>query len=300
MDVDWDAPVSDNGGAVTHYVVEWRLLGAATWTTLDPDPTATSATVSGLTNGELYEFRVAAVNENGTGSFSAVLDGGPATVPGSIDEVTVTEGDEELVFAWPEPSFDGGAFITGYQITADFAADCEPEHWHPDSDGDHRHWWRCTIDDLDNGHEYTFDVAAVNSQGAGDATEATGIPYGAPLAPAVSIADEGDQSMTVTWTEANGNGRDVTGYEIHIDGNLMLTTPPSDPTTLDIGDLANGNTYTVGVRGVNVAGAGTLGEAQGTPYTVPDAPMVSADGEDGVATVTWTEPFDGVAPSPPI
>jgi hypothetical protein len=53
---------------VTDYVVQHRLQGATAWTTFaDGTSTATTATVTGLTTGTAYEFRVASVNAIGTG-----------------------------------------------------------------------------------------------------------------------------------------------------------------------------------------------------------------------------------------
>ena len=69
----WVTPVKANAGSVTDYIVQYRLQGATTWMTFrDGTSTARKATVSGLTSGQVYEFRVAAKNKSGTGTWGAI------------------------------------------------------------------------------------------------------------------------------------------------------------------------------------------------------------------------------------
>ena len=68
ISVHWDPP-SDNGGClITAYVVEYREASKRSWqsagTTGDVEMTLTR-----LTEGQLYMFRVAAENDVGTGPF---------------------------------------------------------------------------------------------------------------------------------------------------------------------------------------------------------------------------------------
>lgn len=66
--LSWTAPVNDGGSSVTDYKVEHKRHGLTTWTTFaDGTSTTPSATVTGLTAGSVYDFRVSAINANGTG-----------------------------------------------------------------------------------------------------------------------------------------------------------------------------------------------------------------------------------------
>lgn len=68
----WTASASNGGNSITDYAVQFSSDSGANWTTFaDGTSTATSATVTGLTNGTAYVFRVAAVNAVGTGSYTA-------------------------------------------------------------------------------------------------------------------------------------------------------------------------------------------------------------------------------------
>jgi hypothetical protein len=59
------------GTAITNY--EYSVDNGSNWVTLDPAQTTTSHTVTGLTAGTTYNFRVRAVNAQGVGSESNVL-----------------------------------------------------------------------------------------------------------------------------------------------------------------------------------------------------------------------------------
>jgi hypothetical protein len=71
--LSWTAPTGVIAQApITDYVLQYSSNSGSTWTTFsDGTSTATSATVTGLTNGTAYTFRVAAVNGVGTGAYSA-------------------------------------------------------------------------------------------------------------------------------------------------------------------------------------------------------------------------------------
>jgi hypothetical protein len=70
----WNAVAGNAGGAVTDYVIQYRVNSArgSRWVTFkDPVSAATSATLTRLTNRTGYVFRVAARNLAGIGAYSA-------------------------------------------------------------------------------------------------------------------------------------------------------------------------------------------------------------------------------------
>ena len=76
--VTWTAPASTSGSNITDYLVKYSSNGGSTWTTFrDPVSTATSCTVTGLTNGRSYVIKVIAKNAVGIGLPSA--NSAPAT-----------------------------------------------------------------------------------------------------------------------------------------------------------------------------------------------------------------------------
>ena len=76
--LSWSAP-NTGGSAITDYVVEQFDPDTSTWTILTDGVSATTTyTVTGLTNGTSYSFRVSAKNLIGTGTVSSTFSGTPA------------------------------------------------------------------------------------------------------------------------------------------------------------------------------------------------------------------------------
>jgi hypothetical protein len=161
--VSWTAPASVV--AITDYYVQYSSNGGSTWTTFsDGTSTATSATVTGLTNGTAYTFRVAAVSGIGQGPYSTAsgsvtpggdplfaqvalllhMDGSGSTFVDSSKYARaiaangdVTQSTAQSQFGGKAAAFDGtgDALTIPYSssldlATGDFAIEC---WWYPTS-----------------------------------------------------------------------------------------------------------------------------------------------------------------------
>ena len=73
--LSWSPPTNYGGRQLYDYTIQYRVVGGTTWTTYSHAvSTATTQTITGLTNGTTYEFQVAAVTQYGTtktGPFAA-------------------------------------------------------------------------------------------------------------------------------------------------------------------------------------------------------------------------------------
>jgi formylglycine-generating enzyme required for sulfatase activity len=123
----WTTPSSDGGAAISDYVIQYSSNGGSTWTTFNREAsTATTATVTGLTNGTSYLFRVAAVNSVGTGAYSA----SPSSVTPTAVPFT------HIVFATSNPLFAGVAirnYVPGEPgLNPDLLADLNTANTRPE------------------------------------------------------------------------------------------------------------------------------------------------------------------------
>jgi len=70
VDLEWEAPASDGGAQITHYLIQKKLRGEDKWESCctHPTPNGTEplmAKVEGLKEKEKMQFRVIAVNKGG-------------------------------------------------------------------------------------------------------------------------------------------------------------------------------------------------------------------------------------------
>ena len=85
--LSWDAPKSDGGSPVSHYIIEERQDSTGEFTqALIADGSTCSVTIDGLTPGSDYEFRVFAQNEAGS-SESPAATKTPVTTAKAIGKV---------------------------------------------------------------------------------------------------------------------------------------------------------------------------------------------------------------------
>ncbi|CAN2228422.1 Listeria/Bacterioides repeat [Candidatus Nanopelagicaceae bacterium] len=160
--VSWDAPADSRGSAVTGYTVTAYTAGniaAGTCTAVAPTETCS---VTGLTNGELYTFKVSATNGIGTSAQStASAAAKPSTIPSAPTSVVASAGDASASISFTAPATDGGSSITGYIVTA--------------SDGTTASGTSSPIriTGLANETAYTFTVKATNANGDSVASSAS-------------------------------------------------------------------------------------------------------------------------------
>ena len=81
VSLTWIAP-SDGGSPITDYLVEFSDDNGATWESFDHDDATVTETVTGLTNGQEYFFRVSAINVIGTGP---AIGGAPEIETSRVD-----------------------------------------------------------------------------------------------------------------------------------------------------------------------------------------------------------------------
>ncbi|MCW2767705.1 MAG: fibronectin type protein [Nocardioides sp.] len=200
--VSWTAPSSDQ--PITGYTVTSSPAGASSTVSGG----ATSAEVTGLTNGTAYTFTVAATNSVGTSPASSPSNQvTPSGLPSAPTNITAQRGDRSARLAWSPPADDGGASPKSYLITV-LPGGRTVTAAAPATGA--------TVTDLTNGATYTFTVATTNARGTSGASEPSNAitPAGAPLRMAALTAAVKKSTITLRWTAADGNGAPITGYVV--------------------------------------------------------------------------------------
>ena len=297
--LSWVASASNGGTAVSDYVVEYRLASATTWQTWSHDTsTATTATVTGLTNGASYVFRVAAVNLIGAGvASSASAAVVPFTVAAAPTSLVATAGFRQATLSWAAPASDGGRAITDYKV-----------EYRPTSAANWQAFTRAistattaTVTGLTNGTGYVFRVSAVTAAGQGGLSDVS-----AEVVPAVQLPGfpqslsgrSGDSAVVLTWSApAFDGGGAISDYTVQYstDGSSWQTfsRAASAAATATVTGLTAGTSYQFRVAAVNSAGQGSFTAASAAVLvtTVPGVPKnpVGVPGCREVA-LSWSAP----------
>ncbi|WP_432906292.1 fibronectin type III domain-containing protein [Micromonospora matsumotoense] len=290
--VTWVTP-ADNGSPITGYVITPTRNGV-TQPTQSFDASTTTRTLTGLTAGASYTFRVAAVNALGTGPNSpastAVI---PYTVPSAPTITTVSAASESAVLSWTAPA-NGGSAITGYMVTPYVAGVAQTPQAFPASPTTQ------TITGLTAGVTYTFRVAAINAAGTGPAS-AESAPVTVNAAPSLSfpppppgeIGAAYSYQLTVTggtgpFTWAVSAGTLPPGLTLNPTTGLLSGTPTtagSFPFTIRVTD-ASSLTATQAVT-IAIATAPTLTFPPPPPGKAYDAYSYQLTVTGGTGPFTW-------------
>lgn len=162
--ISWTEPSQPAGvGTVTYQVYK---DGVAV-----PGATSSPAIIDDLQGGEEYSFTVVATTEDGlatTSSEESVTPEAP-DVPGAPTNVAAAPRSGGAALNWTAPDNDGGAPVTGYEVTVSTNSglyDSVPGSGTCD-DAASTGTTSCAVDGLLDGNFYSFKVAAINSQGTG-------------------------------------------------------------------------------------------------------------------------------------
>jgi len=169
--VSWTAPTVLAQTPITDHTLQYSSNSGSSWTTFTAAAsTATSSTITGLTNSSAYVFRVAAVNAVGVGAFSTASSSVTPTAgssPGAPTGLAATAGNAQIALSWTAPANIGSSAITGYSV------EYTPSGGSPVTVSTGSTATSYTITSLTNGTAYTARVAAVNSVGTGSFSTAS-------------------------------------------------------------------------------------------------------------------------------
>ena len=273
-----------SGNAISDYTVQYSSDSGVNWTTFTHTVSSTtSITVTGLTNGTGYTFRVAAVNAAGAGSFSSSSSAvTPITVADAPTTVAGTAANAQVALTWTVPASNGGNAISDY--TVQYSSD-NGSTWtsfaHTASSST-----SITVTGLTNGTSYVFRTAAVNAAGTGtwSAASAAVVPRTVADAPTGVSATPGNTQISITWTAPSSTGgAAITDYVVNWSSDngttwTLFSDGVSTNRAATVTGLTNGTNYVFRVAATNVAGTGAWSSSStaSAPRTVAGAPTISS------------------------
>lgn len=264
LTVPFTAPTSNGGSAITGYKYSFN-----SWTTYTLLSVTTSPlTITGLNNNASYTVAIKAVNGAGESVSSATSASVtlPATIPVAPTSVLVTPGNQTAIVSFTT-SYDGGSAITGYKYSINNGSTYIVT-------GSTSNTFNITTG-LTNGTSYTVLIKATNAIGDSTASvvSAAFVPKTIPSAPVIGTVTVGNCQATVPFTQPSTGGSAITSYQYVVnDGSYNTLGALTSPFV--IGNLVNGNVYSVKMLAINVVGQSLVSTASATfiPKTLPLIP----------------------------
>ncbi len=295
--LSWDDP---NDSTITGYKYRQKEGSGSfgSWTNIaltDIDSTSVPGkiryTVTGLTNGQTYTFRIRAVDEDGdTGNSNDVT---VTTILAAPTTLSATVGAGQIGLNWDNPN---NTLITKYQYSTNGGTSFM------DITGSNATTTAYTVTGLDNGTEYTLAVRAVNAAVNGEASTVTSTPL--LPAPTNLVATPYSERVVLEW-DTGGVGYEQYQITIETSGTGVVPTPyivsaSSEPkTSVEITPLTDNTAYTFAVLSVYVPPGlsgtpkitGMAAVVTATPIPVPAAPVnLTAMPLDMQVQLTWDDP----------
>ena len=277
---------------------------------------STTCTVSGLPNGEPYQFRVRERNQvdfSDPSPLSAAYT--PDVKPNAPAKPTVESGDGQLTVSWQPPTWEDptnpGSKLQHYILTlTDDAGNQKKQQLGADVT---THVWT----GLRNGTRYRFSVVAGNNAGDSPASElsAAEYPAGKPSAPgsvtALITQNELGGAFDVTFTTSgiNANGDPIKQFIVTpitdsgdaVDKARVVSPVAGGSQVVKIEGLGQ-KRYRFKVQAENRAGPGaaaTTGDWQ-VAYELPKMLTATATAGEGFITVASTSSFDDRPQAKPV
>ncbi len=286
---------ADQAGIDT-WQVRWRAEGEfyGAWTNVSgTDP---QATITPLVNAVRYCFQVRALQGNTAGPQSKEACAITAAAPEQADDLTATAGIRQVTLTWDNPTDDT---ITEWQYRYTTTGSFTVADLWKDIRNSNANTVSHTVENLDSGKQYTFQVRALahDTPGLAADPESTGsdVVTLQPGPPVGLAAEAGDGQVILSWSDPGDDGIYKWQYQYRVGAgefgdwtDVFVAGAGPNPTddatraataaatTVVVPSLASGVEYSFQVRAVATADpdAVTVNVAARTVTAPPDSPDV--------------------------
>jgi hypothetical protein len=254
VSLSWTEPEFTGFTSITDYTIQYSTsatFASSITTFTDSVSSNTSVTVTGLTNGTTYYFRVAAVNAIGAGAYSPISAGvTPITVPTGVTNLTASASDRTISATWSAPSSDGGSAITSYTVETQLNS----EAWVNQGSQSSGVSFTVRNNSAVTARSYRIRVTANNAAGAGTVVTSSSVTpnFGTPATPVLTAVmptqpssgnGTGHRQFTVAYDPLACSAFSNTQTFIKLSGYSYTNTANS--TALNTTNSAAGKSWTI-------------------------------------------------------
>ena len=254
---------NDNGADIATY--SYSLNNSAFVSTGNAN---TIFTISGLTNGTLYNIKVIASNAAGNSAVSEPYTITPSSVPNPPTNLVITAINEGISVSFTDGATNG-APINYYLYSLNGGQDIPAKK---NTNGN------IHIFDLLNGTNYSIKLKAVNNAGASNYSSAVNwfTRFERPIVPVVTNIIPGNGCAYVYFDETITNGSSVEQFYYSLNGlppvplNISQLTSP-----LTIPSLTNKRNYNISIASRIGGNISTVSNTKTVTVGVPLAPVIT-------------------------
>ena len=249
VDLAWTLSAQPEGVTVNGVEVQQQAADQSWVTVATLAADATSHTVTGLTAGTSYSFRVRLATSSGNADSDAVSTSTLAA-PNPASGLAASNPTQTTVdLAWTLPTQPSGVSVTGVEVQQQGADDAWSAVTTVASDATSH-----TVTGLTAGTAYTFRIRLVTSSGNVDSDAVSRNTLEAPNPATGLAASNPTQTMVdLTWTlPTQSEGVTVTGVEVQQQAAdeswSTVATLAADATSHTVTGLTAGTSYTFRIR----------------------------------------------------
>lgn len=312
----WSNPANNGGSAINGYVINHSPTSGFEVSSVSNIGTASTTTITSLTNNLNRYFRVAATNSIGNSEWSPIMVATPNQPPSSA------QPPRDLSAAWVDPTLigisfngpvdDGGTPVLNYniQIASNAGFTNNLVNFNTAS-ANTRSTYNVAIATGADIASYYARACSVNAVGTGQYSDPIQINKGLAPAPTNILATAGNGSVNLRWTPSSvSSGIPVTGFLIHRSTSSLFSSVVANPVPVSNSNqqfyatnLANNTNYYFRIAAITTSGIGpyssTASSTPRAPASVPSAPLlyrVDRLAQTGLRVLFYASSNNGGAP----